>query len=62
MEKIGEQIKEARLSLGLTQQQLASRLNMSTATINKLENGKMEGINTRLLKLIGGELNITFEI
>lgn len=62
MEKIGLQIKEARERAAFTQQQLASALNMSTSTINKLERGKMTSINTKLLKLIGEKLNLTFEI
>ena len=62
MEKIGKQIKEAREAMNLTQQNLASSLNMSTSTINKLENGKLESINTKLLKLIGEKLNLVFEI
>lgn len=62
MDKIGTKIKDAREKMGLTQQNLASSLNMSTSTINKLETGKLNDINTRLLKLIGDKLNITFEI
>lgn len=62
MEQIGNKIKQAREKMGLTQQNLASSLNMSTSTINKLEKGKLNDINTRLLKLIGNKLNITFEI
>ena len=62
MDKIGKQVKAARLSMALSQQDLASSLGMSTSTINKLENGKLEGLNTKLLKLIGDKLNLTFEI
>lgn len=62
MEKIGLQIKEARERLGLSQQNLASSLGMSTSTINKLERGKATGINTQLLKKIGDRLNLVFEV
>lgn len=62
MEKIGLQIKQAREEMGLTQQNLASSLGMSTSTINKLENGKLSSINTKLLRLIGEKLNLVFEI
>lgn len=62
MKEIGLKIKEAREALKITQQQLATELNMSTSTINKLECGKLPGINTQLLKKIGDKLNLTFEL
>lgn len=62
MEKIGEQIRIARKELKISQQNLASELGMSTSTINKLEKGKLSGINTQLLKKIGDRLNLVFEL
>lgn len=62
MEKIGVQIKTAREIKKISQQNLASSLGMSTSTINKLENGKLTGINTQLLKKIGDKLGLTFKI
>lgn len=62
MEKIGTQIKDARELLKISQQNLASELGMSTSTINKLERGKLTGINTQLLKKIGDKLGLVFEI
>jgi transcriptional regulator with XRE-family HTH domain len=62
MKKIGLQIRTERNKIKISQQNLASSLGMSTSTINKLENGKLTGINTQLLKKIGDKLKLVFEI
>ena len=46
---IGNLIKEKRIQKGLTTQQLASDLNVSTGFINNLENAKTDAFNTNLV-------------
>lgn len=62
MKEIGEKIKKAREERKITQLALAYKLDMSTATISKLENGHLTSVNTKILQLIGKELNLKFEI
>ena len=38
--KIGKRIQAARLSIGITQEQLAEKVNLSLTSISRLENGK----------------------
>ena len=38
--KIGKRIKATRLSRGITQEQLAEKVNLSLTSISRLENGK----------------------
>ncbi|MCK8494612.1 helix-turn-helix domain-containing protein [Spirosoma sp. RP8] len=37
---VGQQIKQARLKAGLTQQELAEKLEISQTTVNKYETGR----------------------
>lgn len=62
MENIGNQIKIARDAAGLTQQQLADKINVHKDTISGLESGRKKSTSITILQLIGEELNITFEI
>lgn len=60
---IGDQIKEARIAKGFKNQaQLAVKLNMSVNTISGLESGRKKSTSITILKIIGNELNIKFEI
>lgn len=49
---IGDKIKQARLSKGLTLQEIANKMNLTQGTLSKYENGDIKNIpNTRLKKL-----------
>ena len=49
---IGDKIKQARLSKGLTLQEIADKMNLTQGTLSKYENGDIKNIpNTRLKKL-----------
>lgn len=49
---IGEKIKQARLSKGLTLQEIADKMSLTQGTLSKYENGDIKNIpNTRLKKL-----------
>ena len=41
--KLGKRVKKYREGLGLTQEQLAEKMNVSTPYIAKIENGKQTG-------------------
>lgn len=63
MEKsIGTQIKEARIAAGLTQIQLANKINVHKDTISGLECGRRKSTSITILQLIGNELEVKFEI
>ena len=40
--KIGQEIKKLRLDKGMTQEELAERTNLSTRTIQRIENGEVD--------------------
>jgi transcriptional regulator with XRE-family HTH domain len=60
--KEGKKIKEARLKKGLTQLQLAVRVNVSISTISNMELAKKQSVSTGTLDLISKELGIKFEL
>ncbi len=61
--KLGKIIKDARIAKGYKNQaQLAVKLNMSVNTISGLESGRKTSTSLTILKLIGEELDIKFEI
>jgi len=63
MKLIGTQIREARIAHGFKNQaQLAVKLNMSVNTLSGIESGRKKGTRTEILRVIGEELNIKFEI
>ena len=51
-EQIGEFVKEARRERGLTQDELAERLQVSHATVSKLETGKNTSTKTMISALL----------
>ena len=59
--KIGQEIKKLRLDRGLTQEELAERTNLSTRTIQRIENGE---VDPRLytLQTIAEALQVDFEL
>lgn len=60
--KDGKKIQEARINKGLTQLQLAVKVNVSISTISNIELAKKDSVSTSTLQLIGKELDIQFEI
>lgn len=60
--KEGKKIKNARIKKGLTQLQLAVKVNVSISTISNLELAKKQSVSTGTLDLISKELDIKFEL
>ena len=58
--KLGEAIRQARLSKKLTQEQLGERIGVQKAQISRLERGKSISLSsiTRLFKAMGIPLNL----
>lgn len=52
-------LKEIRLSSGLTQTQFAAKLNIDTAALSKIENGKKD-FDPQKLEILSKEFNIDF--
>lgn len=44
----GKEIREWRLSKGITQRFLANKFNIAFSTLNKIENEKISGLNSRI--------------
>lgn len=59
---IGEQIKEARVMLGLTQLQVAEKSFVSVFTISALEQSKTKDCSTYIIRRLQKSLNIKIEI
>ena len=55
---LGEQIRERRSALGITQRELARRINVSHSTLSRLENTPGIYADTRTLVLISQELGL----
>lgn len=51
LREIGERVKQARLACGLSQADLAEKLNLSVAYLSKIENGKNVMSITVLIKI-----------
>ena len=52
MELLGRWIREARLSAGMTQAQLARLAGMHQTTLSRLERGRLEGLRLHRLAAI----------
>jgi len=59
--KIGQEIKKLRLDRGMTQEELAERTNLSTRTIQRIENGEVDP-RAYTLQTIASTLEIEFEM
>lgn len=59
--EIGEKIKEQRLALGLTQEQLSRLAQLSRTTINQLENGTLSDLGYSKLAHLLGILGLNLE-
>ncbi|WP_404425133.1 helix-turn-helix domain-containing protein [Nibricoccus sp. IMCC34717] len=55
-------IREARKALGLTQAELAKRLQMSRATLSQLENGVISDLGIRKLAAITDRLGLEVSV
>ena len=56
--QMGEKIKEARISKGLTQQELGDMVGVQKSAIAKYENGRVVNIKRSTLQKIASTLNI----
>jgi len=54
LNKLGENVKEIRLSKGMTQMELAHKIGKDHPSINKLENGKVNPSYIFLLEVAEG--------
>ena len=59
--KLGQKIKQFRLTKGLSQEELAEKCNLSTSYISYIETGKKK-INFSQLEKISNELNFSIDI
>lgn len=59
MDEFSNYLKEIRLSLGLTQTQFAAKLNIDSAALSKIENGKKD-FDPHKLEILSKEFNIDF--
>jgi transcriptional regulator with XRE-family HTH domain len=59
--KIGQEIKKLRLDKGMTQEDLAERTNLSTRTIQRIENGEVDP-RAYTLQTIASALEVEFEV
>ncbi|MBR4442551.1 MAG: helix-turn-helix transcriptional regulator [Clostridia bacterium] len=57
--RVGERIRARRNELGITAEQLASKLNVHHSTIYRWENGGIEKVDAGMLMLIADELHTT---
>ncbi|GAB4002187.1 hypothetical protein GCM10028807_60280 [Spirosoma daeguense] len=61
--KVGQAIKQARISQGLTQKEMGEKMGVSEATFNRYETGKQNLTIDTLQKIadaLENKLNITF--
>ncbi|MBS0422359.1 MAG: helix-turn-helix transcriptional regulator [Proteobacteria bacterium] len=62
LEEIGHEIRRSRLSLGLTQGELAAASNVTRTTLSQLENGVIKDLGIRKVEAILEQLGLTFLI
>ena len=60
MQSIGDQIKQKRLELGMTQQQLGERSGLAQNVIAEIENGKRENMTLPTIYKLAAGLNCRF--
>ncbi len=60
IDQIPQRLKDIRKSLGMTQKQLAKRLNISQQEINKIENSK-QSCNLKTIEKVFSALNCEFK-
>ena len=57
MQSLGEQIKNIREALGMTQEQLAQRSGLAQSRVSEIENGRTENPNLSTVKKLAEGLN-----
>ena len=60
MQTIGDQVKQIRLALGMTQQQLATRCGLAQSAIAEIEAGKRESMTLPTIQKLADGLNCQF--
>lgn len=56
LRELGNAVRERRQEMGLSQQQLAGLVELSRATVNDLENGKLKNLGSTRIERIANEL------
>lgn len=59
---IGEQLKQARLSAGMTQAELFEKSRVSLFTISQMETGRANNVSTHTIRALQYALEMTFDI
>lgn len=62
MTSLGENLKKFRTDLGLTQEEVATTINIKKATYSKYETGKVKNISSNNLAILADLFNTTPEI
>ena len=62
MENIGLLIKQKRLDMGMTLDELAKRIGVSTATVSRWETGKIEDMKRSRIKALSDTLEIPIHV
>ena len=60
MQSLGDQVKQIRIGLGMTQQQLAERSRLAQSAIAAIENGKRENLTLPTIYKLAAGLNCQF--
>jgi transcriptional regulator with XRE-family HTH domain len=56
LRELGSAVRERRQEMGLTQQQLAGLVELSRATVNDLETGKLKNLSSTRIERVANEL------
>lgn len=56
LRELGTAVRQRRQEIGLTQQQLANLVELSRATVNELETGKLKDLSSNRIERIANEL------
>jgi transcriptional regulator with XRE-family HTH domain len=56
LRELGTAVRQRRQEMGLTQQQLANLVELSRATVNELETGKLKDLSSNRIERIANEL------
>jgi len=62
LQAIGQEIRRARLTRGLTQAQLAAAVHITRTTLNRLENGLVKDLGIRKVQAILEELGLALAV
>jgi transcriptional regulator with XRE-family HTH domain len=56
LKELGSAVRQRRLDIGLSQQQLADLVELSRATVNELESGKLKDLSSNRIERLANEL------